>query len=72
MYQILVLPTVYSNDDDDVLQAFGVEVLGLDLSANMVDIAIERSMEEKLPSVSLIGHQLNEVMSLLSSGLGSV
>uniref|UniRef100_A0A8C7JH13 phosphoethanolamine N-methyltransferase n=1 Tax=Oncorhynchus kisutch TaxID=8019 RepID=A0A8C7JH13_ONCKI len=32
-------------------KAFGVEVLGLDLSANMVDIAMERAMEEKLPSV---------------------
>uniref|UniRef100_A0A4W5KD42 phosphoethanolamine N-methyltransferase n=1 Tax=Hucho hucho TaxID=62062 RepID=A0A4W5KD42_9TELE len=36
-------------------KAFGVEVLGLDLSVNMVDIAIERAMEENLPSVSLIG-----------------
>ncbi|KAK5600432.1 hypothetical protein CRENBAI_021729 [Crenichthys baileyi] len=30
---------------------FGVEVLGLDLSDNMVDIAIERAKAEKLPSV---------------------
>ncbi|XP_054890676.1 phosphoethanolamine methyltransferase isoform X1 [Poeciliopsis prolifica] len=30
---------------------FGVEVLGLDLSDNMVDIAIERARAEKLPSV---------------------
>lgn len=30
---------------------FGVEVLGLDLSENMVDIAIERARTEKLHSV---------------------
>ncbi|XP_034086681.1 phosphoethanolamine N-methyltransferase 3-like isoform X1 [Gymnodraco acuticeps] len=30
---------------------FGVEVLGLDLSDNMVDTAIERAVTEKLPSV---------------------
>ncbi|KAJ8014799.1 hypothetical protein DPEC_G00019500 [Dallia pectoralis] len=32
-------------------KTFGVEVLGLDLSANMVDIAVERARKEKLPSV---------------------
>ncbi|XP_047441495.1 phosphoethanolamine methyltransferase isoform X2 [Mugil cephalus] len=32
-------------------KTFGVEVLGLDLSENMVDIAIERAISEKLPSV---------------------
>ncbi|KAK6297968.1 hypothetical protein J4Q44_G00310230 [Coregonus suidteri] len=32
-------------------KTFGVKVLGLDLSANKVDIAIERAMEENLPSV---------------------
>lgn len=33
---------------------FGVEVLGLDLSDNMVDIAIERARAEKLPSVWIL------------------
>lgn len=32
-------------------KTFGVEVLGLDLSANMVDIACERALQEKLPQV---------------------
>ncbi|XP_019944292.2 phosphoethanolamine methyltransferase isoform X1 [Paralichthys olivaceus] len=32
-------------------KTFGVEVLGLDLSDNMVDIAMERAINEKLPSV---------------------
>lgn len=32
-------------------KTFGVEVLGLDLSENMVDIAIERAISESLPSV---------------------
>lgn len=32
-------------------QTFGVEVLGLDLSDNMVEIAMERATTEKLPSV---------------------
>lgn len=32
-------------------QTFGVEVLGLDLSDNMVDIAMERAITENLPSV---------------------
>ncbi|XP_041845442.1 phosphoethanolamine methyltransferase [Melanotaenia boesemani] len=32
-------------------KAFGVEVLGLDLSDNMVDIAMGRALTEKLPSV---------------------
>ncbi|XP_041652993.1 phosphoethanolamine methyltransferase isoform X2 [Cheilinus undulatus] len=32
-------------------KTFGVEVLGLDLSDNMVDIALERAVTEKLPSV---------------------
>ncbi|KAG8003997.1 Phosphoethanolamine N-methyltransferase 3 [Nibea albiflora] len=32
-------------------KTFGVEVLGLDLSDNMVDIAMERAVAEKLPSV---------------------
>ncbi|AWP12008.1 putative MORC family CW-type zinc finger protein 4 [Scophthalmus maximus] len=32
-------------------KTFGVEVLGLDLSDNMVDIAMERAIAEKLPSV---------------------
>ncbi|XP_042275015.1 phosphoethanolamine methyltransferase isoform X2 [Thunnus maccoyii] len=32
-------------------KSFGVEVLGLDLSENMVDIAMERAITEKLPSV---------------------
>uniref|UniRef100_A0A3B1IYG4 phosphoethanolamine N-methyltransferase n=1 Tax=Astyanax mexicanus TaxID=7994 RepID=A0A3B1IYG4_ASTMX len=30
---------------------FGVEVLGMDLSGNMVEIAMERAVQEKLPSV---------------------
>lgn len=34
-------------------QDFGVEVLGLDLSENMVNIAMERAIAEKLPSVHL-------------------
>ncbi|XP_077434010.1 phosphoethanolamine methyltransferase isoform X2 [Vanacampus margaritifer] len=32
-------------------KTFGVEVLGLDLSENMVDIAMERALAERLPSV---------------------
>ncbi|XP_020779173.1 phosphoethanolamine methyltransferase isoform X2 [Boleophthalmus pectinirostris] len=32
-------------------KTFGVEVLGLDLSENMVDIALERAAQEHLPSV---------------------
>jgi len=32
-------------------KTFGVEVLGLDLSENMVDIAIERAAAEKMPQV---------------------
>uniref|UniRef100_A0AAQ5ZRH9 phosphoethanolamine N-methyltransferase n=1 Tax=Amphiprion ocellaris TaxID=80972 RepID=A0AAQ5ZRH9_AMPOC len=32
-------------------KSFGVEVLGMDLSDNMVDIAMERAIAEKLPSV---------------------
>lgn len=36
-----------------MFQSFGVEVLGLDLSENMVDIAMERAITEKLPSVCL-------------------
>ncbi|XP_060903954.1 phosphoethanolamine methyltransferase isoform X1 [Labrus mixtus] len=32
-------------------KTFGVEVLGLDLSDNMVEIAMERAIAEKLPSV---------------------
>uniref|UniRef100_A0A3Q3JGT8 phosphoethanolamine N-methyltransferase n=1 Tax=Monopterus albus TaxID=43700 RepID=A0A3Q3JGT8_MONAL len=42
-----------NNDGDDyvTVQTFGVEVLGLDLSENMVDIAMERANAEKLPSV---------------------
>lgn len=35
-----------------IFQTFGVDVLGMDLSANMVDIAMERAVSEKLPSVS--------------------
>lgn len=34
-------------------QNFGVEVLGLDLSENMVNIAMERAIAEKMPSVRL-------------------
>ena len=34
------------------VQTFGVEVLGLDLSENMVEIAMERAIDEKLPMVS--------------------
>ena len=34
------------------VQTFGVEVLGLDLSENMVEIAMERAMDENLPTVS--------------------
>ena len=42
----------YSEADAYVtFQTFGVEVLGLDLSNNMVDIAMERAITEKLPSV---------------------
>lgn len=42
----------YIDDIDYVtFQTFGVEVLGLDLSDNMVDIAMERAITEKLPSV---------------------
>lgn len=36
-----------------IVQNFGVEVLGLDLSDNMVDIAMEKAVTEKLPSVRL-------------------
>lgn len=36
-----------------MFQSFGVEVLGLDLSENMVNIALDRAVSEKLPSVSL-------------------
>uniref|UniRef100_A0A8C1GP30 phosphoethanolamine N-methyltransferase n=1 Tax=Cyprinus carpio TaxID=7962 RepID=A0A8C1GP30_CYPCA len=32
-------------------KTFGVEVLGMDLSSNMVEIAIERAVKEKLPLV---------------------
>ena len=45
------------DDDDDAggfSQNFGVEVLGIDLSANMVDIAVERAAAEKMTSVSVI------------------
>lgn len=35
-----------------VIQTFGVEVLGMDLSSNMVEIAMERAVTEKLPLVS--------------------
>lgn len=38
-------------DDYVTFQTFGVEVLGLDLSDNMVEIAMERATTEKLPSV---------------------
>lgn len=44
------------NNDGDyyaTFQTFGVEVLGLDLSENMVDIAMERAITEKLPTVRL-------------------
>lgn len=34
-----------------MFQSFGVEVLGLDLSENMVNIAMDRAISEKLPSV---------------------
>lgn len=33
-------------------KTFGVEVLGLDLSENMVEIAMERAIDEKLPMVT--------------------
>lgn len=36
-----------------MFQSFGVEVLGLDLSENMVNIALDRAISEKLPSVGL-------------------
>lgn len=36
-----------------MFQSFGVEVLGLDLSENMVNIALDRAINEKLPSVRL-------------------
>ena len=36
---------------DVTFQSFGVEVLGLDLSENMVNIAMDRAISEKLPSV---------------------
>lgn len=36
-----------------MFQTFEVEVLGMDLSDNMVDIAMERAITEKLPSVRL-------------------
>lgn len=36
-------------------QTFGVEVLGLDLSDNMVEIASERALAEKLPTVCSSG-----------------
>jgi len=37
-----------------IFQTFGVEVLGLDLSDNMVEIAMERAIAEKLPSVCIL------------------
>lgn len=36
-----------------IVQNFGVEVLGLDLSDNMVNIAMEKAVTEKLSSVRL-------------------
>ena len=44
------------DDDDDAggfPQNFEVEVLGIDLSTNMVDIAVERAAAEKISSVSV-------------------
>lgn len=40
-------------NNDVTFQTFGVEVLGLDLSDNMVNIAMERAVSEKLPAVRL-------------------
>lgn len=53
---------IFYNDERDcsdangsvTFQTFGVEVLGLDLSDNVVEIAMERAITEKLPSVRLI------------------
>lgn len=39
-----------------IFQNFGVQVLGLDLSDNMVEMAMERAITEKLPSVRLNIH----------------
>ena len=44
------------DDDDDAggfPQNFEVEVLGIDLSTNMVVIAVERAAAEKISSVSV-------------------
>lgn len=38
---------------EETFQTFQVEVTGLDLSENMVNIAMERAIAEKLPSVCL-------------------
>lgn len=40
-------------NNDVTFQTFGVEVLGLDLSDNVVNIAMERAISEKLPAVRL-------------------
>lgn len=48
-----------------VFQTFGVEVLGLDLSENMVDIAMARAFAERLPSVCWKAHTLNAMASIM-------
>lgn len=52
-----------------MFQTFEVEVLGMDLSDNMVDIAMERAITEKLPSVRLNVPCLPPI-SLITKGNG--
>lgn len=52
-----------------MFQTFEVEVLGMDLSDNMVDIAMERAITEKLPSVRLNVPSLPPI-SLITKGNG--